>query len=268
MKQKSQIEQRRETFVVKSNDLIQRTTYMLTTSQQKMLLYMISFVKPDDKPDTEYLFSINSFLKVAGLDLTGGRYYSYIKEDIKALRDKSAWISGTNEKGETISRTLAWIKDPVINENRGEVIIQFSDIIAPYLFEIKEKYTKYSLENVLAFKSKYTIRMYELLKSYERMKTATIQVDRLREMMRTEKIYPLYADFKRKVIDTSVREICMYSRDIDVSYTEIKKGKRVYELEFKIWSKLPRTPEDQETGERVTARLDKHMSQHNGKLNE
>ena len=52
----------REQYVVKANDLIRKTRYSLTAQQQKIILFAISKIKPDDDITTKYTFD---FLRIA-----------------------------------------------------------------------------------------------------------------------------------------------------------------------------------------------------------
>ena len=70
-------------FVVKDNALIQRARYSMTLQQQKMLLYMISKIKPNEPESKEYTISIRDYCRSSGIDYTNGGNYAYIKETLK-----------------------------------------------------------------------------------------------------------------------------------------------------------------------------------------
>ena len=53
-----EIEKERYYLVVKSNDLIQKTRYSLSTQEQKVLLYLVSKRKPDDNDFQAYCFNL------------------------------------------------------------------------------------------------------------------------------------------------------------------------------------------------------------------
>ena len=140
----------RQQYVVKANDLIRRTRYSLTTQQQKIVLFAISKIKPMDAPNTQYEISIDELCAACGIDIdNGGYYYKAIKDDLKKLTDR-LWVE-MPDKSET---TVAWISDATIIPLSGTVYIKFHEKMAPYLFELKERYTQYRLEDVLVFKSK------------------------------------------------------------------------------------------------------------------
>ena len=60
----------------------------MTLQQQKILLYLISRIKPNDEQGEIYELSIKDFAKVCGYVEDSGYYYQTIKADIKKLRDE------------------------------------------------------------------------------------------------------------------------------------------------------------------------------------
>lgn len=78
----------REMFVAKSNALIQRSRYSLTLQQQRILLFLISKIKPTDTPEETYTFSIEEFCKVCGITASTGDYYKTIKDDLLYIQQR------------------------------------------------------------------------------------------------------------------------------------------------------------------------------------
>lgn len=227
----------REQYVVKSNELIQRTRYNLTTQQQKIVLFAISKIKPTDTVETEYEFSIDELCAACGMKIdSGGYYYVSIKSDIKRLTERQWCV--LPDGNET---TISWIGDATIVPGSGTVRVSFHKRMAPYLFELREKYTQYKLVNVLAFKGKYTIRLYELLRSHitqkmidaDRESDFSISVKELREILMVES-YPRWADFDRFILKKAVEEINLCADDIHIEHEPIKDGKTVSRVLFFI----------------------------------
>ena len=63
MKKKDLIKSR-SAIVAKSNDLIQKSRFSLTAQQQKIVLYLISKITPEDTEFKRYKFSINEFYNI------------------------------------------------------------------------------------------------------------------------------------------------------------------------------------------------------------
>lgn len=234
LKKETYLELRNRT-VVKANDLIQKSRFNMTLQQQKMILFLISQVSPFDEDFKVYEFSIQEFCRVCGIDIASGKNYQDVKQCIKDIADQSVWVT-TNNGEDTL---LRWIEKPYINNRSGLVKIRLDEDMKPFLLQLKENFTRYELIYTLYFKSKYSIRLYELVKSlhYRELEEYrhVIPLDELRKTLGGE-TYKEYRDFKRRVLDVAVKEINDHS-DKDLSYNPIKKGKTVVAIELIIQTK-------------------------------
>jgi len=213
--------------IVKSNDIIQKARFQLTVQEQKIILYLISKIKPKDKDFKNNAFDILDFCRVCGIDTHSGKTYANLRRTIKNLSDKSLWVKADGK--EILYR---WINDAVIDKNSGVIQIQFHDRMKPFLLELKNNFTQYELLYILAMQSQYGIRLYETLKSYEFRKEIIFDLEELKDILMAEK-YELYGDFRKRVLVTAVREINDLS-DISVKYEPIKDGKKVVKVKFLI----------------------------------
>ena len=238
MKRKEALEARNN-VVVKSNDLIQRSRFSLTTQQQRMMLYLISKIMPQDENFKTYQLDIVEFCQTCGIDYSGGKTYEELKASIKALADKSMWIEIEDEKGEA-ETLIRWIEEPTIRKNSGIVEVQLNKYLKPYLLQLKKNFTSYELIYTLRFRSKYSIRLYELacsvvfhpLQEYRKRYT----VEELKKRLGAEN-YTDYRKFRVKALDVAVREINEYS-DKNISYNQISsKGRKIEAIEIVITSK-------------------------------
>ena len=225
---KKNLPEMREYKIVKSNDIIQKARFQLSTQEQKIILYLISKIKPTDKEFESYSFSIVEFCKICGIDSDNGSNYSNLKSTIKSLADKSLWVR-LDKNSQTLVR---WINKAKIIENSGIVEIRLDDDMKPYLLELKNNFTQYELLYTLAMKSQYSIRLYEILKSYEYKKNIIYEVDILKQILLAEN-YKLFGDFKRRVIDIAITEINSLS-DISITYELIKEGRKYVKIKFTI----------------------------------
>ena len=229
----------REFYVVKSNDLIRKARYNMTVQQQKLILYAISKIKRNDSPDPKrrYELSIDEVCSVMGLEYdTGGTYYKRIKEDLLKLTSR-IWVQFPDKSEGTVS----WLSDAYIMPLSGTVEITFHEKMIPYLFELQSRYTQYQLYEVLTLKGKYSIRLYELLRSYimqDELRKGTekevdFSVDELKEILFCQS-YKRWADFDRCILKKAVEEINKTSDIIKISYETYKKGKTITRVIFTI----------------------------------
>lgn len=216
-------------LVVKSNALIQKTRFNLSTEEQKLILYTISKIKPTDDDLKEYHIDIKDVCAIFGIT-DNKNNIEYLKQSLKALRDKSFWIYFYETNIESL---CSWVNDVDIDHNEKTVRISLNKKLKPYLLHLKNNYTTYELGYALTFKSKYSIRLYELLKSYAYKGEFTITVEDLRVMLNAENLYPEFKEFKRRIIDTALKEINNNS-DLYVEYIPIRKERSIHTLIFNI----------------------------------
>lgn len=235
MKQDNKALEIRNHTVVKANDLIQKSRFSLSVQQQKIVLYLISQITQFDTDFKLYEFSIVDFCKVCGIDYESGKNYQDIKTAIKEIADKSVWIK-LDEDEETL---LRWIEKPYINKKSGTIKIRLDEDMKPFLLQLKENFTQYELLWTLHFKSKYTIRLYELIKSihFRELESYTreYKLDELRRLLDAE-TYTTYQTFKTRVLIPAVNEINNYS-DKNLTYEPLKRGRSVYSIRFTIETK-------------------------------
>lgn len=226
MTQREKNEQR-SYCVYKSNDLIQKTKYDLTISEQKIVLRLIQMIKPTDTAFQWYNFDVQEFCDLCGIDNSSGSNYKRLKSTIQNLSDKSFWVKLAS--GET--SLCRWIQKAYIKDGSGTVKIRLDEDLLPYLLQLKDNFTSYSLCYVLGMRSKYSPRLYELIKSHEFHKHLEIELDALKEMLMADKYD--YKNFKQKVLDVALNEINALS-DLVVEYTPIKDKRKVVALSFDI----------------------------------
>jgi plasmid replication initiation protein len=130
---------------------------------------------------------------------------------------------------------LAWLSSARYKTGEGTVILKFDSNLKPYMLQLNTVFTNYKLANILSMKSKYSPRIYEILKCNEFKKQGYIEMEisQLRKLLKTEKIYPLYNDLKRKIIQKAQKELKKLT-DISFEFEEIKTGRKVTSLKFYI----------------------------------
>lgn len=230
-------------FVVKSNEFVQHGRFKLTLAQQKMILYIVSKIKPSDSDFQTYTFNIADFCRLCHLDSVGGKLYDDLKASLKELHDKSTYIQ-IDEDTETL---VCWIEKPTFHKKTGTVDIRLDKDLKPYLLNLKSNYTKYELINVLRMKYKYSPRLYELLKSYHYNKNETreeiIHISDLLKLLciDTDKKNSIYTEYKylnRNILRPCIAEINEQT-DMHVEYTTVRIGHKVSSILFYISARNP-----------------------------
>ena len=221
--------------VVKSNDLIQKSRFDLSLQEQKIILYLISQITPQDEEFKLYEFSIADFCKICGIDHTSGGNYADLKRAVKEISDKSIWIN-IDEDQETLIR---WIEKPYLNKRSGTIKIRLDEDMKPYLLQLKQNFTSYELIFTLRFRSKYSTRLFELVSSihYRTLEEYSREytISELRRLMGAEN-YKTWQSFKERALIPAVNEINQYS-DKNLTYEIIKRGRAVSGVRLTVSSK-------------------------------
>ena len=225
---KDKLLKERSYYVVKANNLITKSRYSLSLQQQKVLLFLISQIKPEDDYNTIYELKISDFSTVCGYVEDSGYYYQSIKDDIKKLRDLSFWIEVDKDK----EILLSWLNMVELNKNSGTIRISFHYSVSPYLFALREQYTQYNLYNVLCLTHKYSIRLYEYLSSMRYKGIFEVSIDELRKRIDAEN-YSVFGNFNLRVLKPSIDDINDYT-NLNIEYKFRKTGKAVSHIIFKF----------------------------------
>lgn len=229
--------QSREKKVVKHNDLVQKSRFNLTLAEQKTINFLISLIKPQkdcaDIQPLEYEFDIKQYCKICGIDYKNGENYKMVRENLKSLRDKSVIMTFPNGTETSVS----WLNKFWSNKGKGWAKVRFDEDIAPYLFELCNNTTRYELLNILPMKSKYSVRMYEICRSWARLKSHIYKIEELRKLLDiSDNELVRYPDFRRKVLEISQREINEHT-DLNVYFEPIFKGRKVVQIHIHISEK-------------------------------
>ena len=218
----------RERYVVKKNELIQRSKYILTAQEQKLLSLLISKIKPEDTELYVQEFDLRYLCELFGIQVAG-KNYKDLKDKLKAMRDKSFWITDPKTGKDSL---CGWISSISISRSDMTVQVRLDPDLSPFLLQVKELYTMYKLKSVICLESKYAIRFYEILKSYSNIGEYTVELNDLRELLQIDG-YSVYKDLREKVIDNSVLEINTKT-DINVNYEPLRTGRSITHLKFTI----------------------------------
>jgi hypothetical protein len=214
-------------LVVKSNDLIE-ASYKLTLQEARIVLLLASMINRDDDGFKLYQIKVKDFAKFVGID-KNKNIYKQLAQITEKLGKRTLSIK---KEGSVLQ--MGWLASSEYFFNEGYVELEFSDKLKPYLLQLKDRFTKYQLSSVLELKSFYAIRLYELLKQWEKLKTRTVEVQELRHALGIpDNKYKQYGHFKDRVLNSAQNEINSKTETY-FDFTEIKKGLKVVMLKFEI----------------------------------
>ncbi len=218
---------------VKKSEAIVKARYKLSPLAIKFISVVISNLKRSDDINEEYVIKVKDFKELTGQKTK--RIYELIDEALNDLLKNPLTIPLGDEKNSILKAN--WVSGAIYND--GEVRFMIYPKLRPFLLEVKEKYLKYKLENILSLKSSYVIRLYEILKDwfetynrYGNKAEKIIPVDELRQMLEIPKSY-IYGMLKKRILEKAKIELKEHT-DIIFDYKEVKTGRKVTHLHFYI----------------------------------
>ncbi|MED4056978.1 replication initiation protein (plasmid) [Niallia taxi] len=212
-------------LVSKANSIVE-ATYKLGVMEQKIISVIASNIHPNDKDFQTYTFSIKQFG-----DLIGSKSKNLYKEVDKITTQLMQPFLFINHEGKPTR--IAWLSKATYNINEGSVTVRFDPDLKPFFLLLNQKFTRYKLGNILHLRSNYSIRLYELLKSYEGLTERTFTLEELRAKLGLQDKYPVWINFRQRVIDHAQAELAKKT-DISFTYDAIRKGRSIHKIKFKI----------------------------------
>ena len=234
-------------LVVKSNQVID-ASYTLTTIEQRLILSAIAQI-PKGEPVTDeviYTVLVTDLQKFGANETTA---YRDLKESVSRLFDRSIVLRSSDR-----TSRVRWVQKIDFMDSRGVVGLRFSKDILPFLSNLSTEFTKYLASDLIGVTSTHAIRLYELLMQYRSLGKREIEIDKLRWMFELQNKYPVWADFKKRVLDQAVKEINEFS-PLDVTYDTKRTGRKITSINLKFKQKpkqtqiATETPKREQTGQ-------------------
>ena len=240
---------------VMENALIE-ARYSLTVEEQRLVLTTIAML--DNVETAPNGFPMLKIPKKLIIEATGihEKNYHQIKTALRRLMQRVIEIETVGKNGKKEFVLYQWFSKAKYNEGAENIEVQFHPDLKPYLLELKKRFTKIPLKQVLQLRSKYAIRLYELLKRYEDTGFRTDYLPELRKKLGVEENeYPRFFDFERYVLKPAVKEI-NEKTDLEVSYTKKRTGRKITHIEFEIKSKNANQGDTTETTKSLQQSVD------------
>lgn len=222
-------------LVVKSNALVE-AAYSLTLTEQKVILSAITQVRRDEPITDEVLYSIsaNALADMGGFAAT--HEYQMLKEASERLWERTLVVYEKPNGGGSRKSKIRWVQRADYIDDEGRVELRFSKDILPYLTTLQSQFTKYRLQYVALMKSRYGIRLYELLIQWRSTGERELEIGWLREVWSLTDKYKAIKDFKKYVIEPAVADINKCS-DLWCKWGQRKTGRKVTHIQFQFGQK-------------------------------
>ena len=232
-------------LVVKDNSLID-ASFNLSLVEQRLMLLAIVEAREIDKLTPETPIEVKAIAYRDQYKTDESNAYSQLADATKQLFNRQfSYID--NFKGEDCITVARWVNRASYLNDRGTVVLYMSSEVISMISRLEANFTQYLLEQVSDFKSKYSIRLYELLIKYRDIGVSKkFDIEELRSKLGLENTeYKAMCDFKRDVLDKAVKEINKSDKaDIQIKYEQFKEGRKVSHILFKFVKKKEKKPKE------------------------
>lgn len=225
-------------LVVKDNALID-ASFNLSLIEQRLLLLAIVQARELKDLNSSTAIEITANQYTAQFNIHEKESYNALKTACELLFERRfSYID--KYKGNQLIKKVRWVSEIGYLENKGIVLLNLSDTVISLISRLEQQFTKYHLDQVSAFKSKYSIRLYELIiKWLSNGITQKYEIAELRSKLGLENTeYKTMSLFKVNVLDKAVEEINKKA-DLKVTYEQFKEGRSITHVQFKVKSKKP-----------------------------
>jgi plasmid replication initiation protein len=221
-------------MVRQSNNLIEASYKIGSVGEQRLIKMLIAQIQPFDEDFKTYRISVADFAKFFGLASSSNSVYELIKKAADELAGRKILL----EQGRSWIR-MNWLSFARYIDGSGYVELRFDKELKPYLLQLQTHWKHYALDNIINFRSSYSIRIFELLKVDEFKANSngyfkrSFEYEELRMILGIEDTeYSLFADFRVNVVQIAIKEINANPdiRIIQVDYP--KTGRKVSHIVF------------------------------------
>ena len=223
-------------LIRKANEFVE-ARYKFDIWETRVFAYMLTLIKYNDTDFTEYEINVGDIVKEFDLN-RGGLVYDEIKKASDKLLSKKVQIERTTPEGvvEILDTYLVVLTArPKEASKENYIKLSFHSALKPFLIELKERYLVYDIRNILSLSSIYSIRIFELLKQYQKIGKRRFQIDELKSLLSiAPNEYTLYGHFKDRIIKKAQKDLLEHT-DIYFEFVEEAQKKKVFAITFHIF---------------------------------
>lgn len=223
-----------EKVVAKANDLI-RARHSLSTMEQRVFVLMIAKLGRE----SEFPVQEVPIREIAyNSDIDGSNVYRAAQDICDSLVDQTVDIHDRSEDGNRRYTTYNCFSMCQYEEGKGVIRAKFNEDMAPFLLELKRRFTLYLVTVFLRLRSKYSTQIYELLKMRQGVSNLRMSVEEFRATLGLEDKYKEFSQMKRRVIEQARGEL-KERADIYFTYRVIRAGRSAEAIQFFIHENEP-----------------------------
>lgn len=225
-------------LVVKDNVLI-NASYNLEVTEQRLIMLAIITARESGQgitADSKLEIHASDYASRFGVSNEGA--YWALKTAVINLFERQFSFKEADKKGNIGTVKSRWVSRIKYIDTTATLEVTFAPDVVPLITRLEQHFTSYQLKQVTQLKSKYSIRLYELLIAWREIgKVPQIELSDFREKLGIDADeYVRMSDFKVRVLEPSIKQINEHT-DIIVTYEQHKKGRTITGFSFRFKQK-------------------------------
>lgn len=220
-------------LVVKDNALI-NASYNLELVEQRLMLIGITTARKSGKGITAMdPLSIHASEYAKQFNVTIDGAYKALKDASLSLFERQFSFDEKHKRNSVKRVKSRWVSQVAYIDDLAEIQFIFTPAVVSMFTRLEQHFTSYDLDQVSTLKSKYAIRLYELIIAWRSTgKTPVIDLEDFRNQLGLEPTeYQKMCNFKENVLDLAITQINQCT-DIKVEYEQYKKGRSISGFSF------------------------------------
>ena len=223
-----------EDLVKYHNNFIE-SIYKTDLIAKKLLIGISQKIQNIDKFGAEVEFDAKEICDLVGIGEDSRRHC--LQDAVTRLMKTIITVKNPNDPDE-------WLKFVLLSAGeykKGKLKVSVPVQMRPFLMELKRLFTTYTIQNIKPLKSKYSIRIYELLAQYRNCDSnkRKIDIQELRNLLGCKKKYPRFESFENRILEPAQKEL-KANCDIYFDYETKKTRNTITSVIFYIKHKHPK----------------------------
>lgn len=233
-------------YTYKSSNLIM-SSYELSVTQQRIIMLGCKKIQPiyiENRLAPNDLTKVLGAMKFSLIEISvseykkeynikGNNIYDYIEKETNDLYEAGFYYFDKNNK----LCKRRWVSSCDFDRENGKIYLTFNIDIILDLLVLKGNFVALLFDLSQDIRSRYTFRIYEILKSIVYLGDWTVSIEEFKFLLAITDKYGDFANLNKKVIKPNIKLINDFSDIMISEYETIRSGRNIKWLKFKVRKK-------------------------------
>lgn len=227
--------EKKETRRYHDDEVATQNNHLINSQQslslvQKRIFYLaIKQIRKGDKDYKRYYVDLADLVPGTSQDV-----YHRVSNEVRDLMDKTIhFVEKIEEREFDIHLNL--VSKVAHEKGTGQIYVDMHPDIRDMLLDLKKYFTRVPVVELIACRSIYGQRLYELLYQFEDTGVRLMEVEELRQKLNLQNKYKNFYDFRKRVLKQAQKDVEAHT-NMSFTWKEIKarKGRKIERLLFDI----------------------------------